>query len=103
MCSGSALYARDGTTFAQLEFVWPVTAALMAAAAYHDGELNILDFGGTFGAVYYQNKAFLQCLRRVRWNIVELPAIVERGQRDFEISDLHFYFSNRRLLKREST
>lgn len=91
--NGEAAFERDSVVFNKIEYVWPVTAALMWAAARHDGELNVLDFGGSLGTTYFQNRALLEPLRAVRWGIVEQPAFVEAGRKYVQDERLRFYSS----------
>ena len=65
----------------------------MWIAAQHDGSLNIIDFGGSLGSTYYQNRLFLDSLKHLQWNIVEQPSFVQKGQQSFESDSLRFYQS----------
>ena len=89
---GEAVYERDSIVFKNIQYSWPVLGALMWIALQNDGELNIIDFGGSLGTSYYQNKKFLKVLKRVKWNIVEQAHFVELGKREFENESLKFYF-----------
>jgi len=89
--NGEAAYERDSVLFDQVVYSWPVLAGLMWAAAANSGTLNVLDFGGSLGSGYFQNRAFLFCLDSVRWNVVEQPHYVAAGQQHFEDERLKFY------------
>lgn len=89
--SGEALYERDSVLFDEIEYAWPVLAGLMWVAARHGGRLNVLDFGGSLGSSYFQNRKFLATLPEVRWNIVEQTRHVETGKAFFEDDHLRFY------------
>jgi putative methyltransferase (TIGR04325 family) len=88
---GEAVYERDSVLFDEIEYAWPLLAGLMWAAARNGGTLNVLDFGGSLGSTYFQNRDFLSVLSRVRWNIVEQPRHVEVGKACFEDDRLNFY------------
>ena len=77
--SGEATHERDSVLFDEIQYSWPLLAGLMWVAARNGGVLNVMDFGGSFGSTYFQNKAFLRCLPSVRWNIVEQPKHVQAG------------------------
>ena len=77
---GRAAYERDSVLFEEVEYVWPLLASLMWVGARHLGSLNVLDFGGSLGSTYFQNRIFLATLPSVRWNIVEQPRHVEVGR-----------------------
>ncbi|MCC7278875.1 MAG: methyltransferase, TIGR04325 family [Chromatiaceae bacterium] len=90
---GEAVYERDSVLFEVIEYSWPVLAGLMWVAAQHDCRLNVLDLGGSLGSTYFQNRAFLDRLGMVRWNIVEQPRHVEVGRQAFQDERLRFYQS----------
>lgn len=81
---------RDSVVFDHVEYSWPLFAALMWVAACEKGKLNILDFGGSLGSIYFQLKKFLEPLD-LKWNIVEQDHFVECGKRYFEEERLKFY------------
>jgi putative methyltransferase (TIGR04325 family) len=89
--SGQAVYSRDGELFDQIVYSWPVTSALMWVAAQHNGNLNILDFGGSFGSSYFQNKKFLADLRNINWRIVEQAKVVELGTKFIANEEISFH------------
>ncbi len=89
--NGDAVYERDSVLFDEVEYVWPLLAGLMWVAAEARGNLNVLDFGGSLGSTYFQNRAFLRRLPDVRWNIVEQPKYVDMGKKWFEDDYLKFY------------
>jgi putative methyltransferase (TIGR04325 family) len=68
---GEAVYERDTVLFDEIQYSWPLLAGLMWTAAQNNSHLNVLDFGGSLGSSYYQNRTFLSTLDHVRWNIVE--------------------------------
>lgn len=90
---GEAVYERDSVLFDEIQYSWPLLAGLMWVAAKSGGRLNVLDFGGSLGSSYFQNRAFICQLPNVHWNIVEQPAHVREGKRLFENEQLRFYES----------
>ena len=88
---GEAVYERDSVLFDHIEYTWPVTSGLMWAAARSGGRLNVLDFGGSLGSSYFQNRKFLQTIPELLWNVVEQPHYVEAGRSYIEDGHLHFY------------
>jgi putative methyltransferase (TIGR04325 family) len=92
--NGEVAYERDSVLFDKIQYSWPVLAGLMWVAARSGGRLNVLDFGGSLGTTYFQNRVFLSRLPEVRWNIVEQAHYVETGKRWLEDVRLHFYKSN---------
>jgi len=90
---GEAEYERDSVIFDHIEYCWPVTAGLMWAAARNNGRLNVLDFGGSLGSSYFQNRKFLQLLPHLSWNVVEQSHYVDAGQQHIQSDELQFYRS----------
>jgi putative methyltransferase (TIGR04325 family) len=88
---GEAAFERDSVAFQRVEYAWPLLAALLWVASKSRGELRVLDFGGSLGSTFYQNRAFLAGLREVRWSVVEQPGHVEVGRREFQDEQLRFY------------
>ena len=91
--NGNAIYERDSVIFDEIEYFWPVTSALMWAAARNNGCLNVLDFGGALGSSYFQNKKFLASLTSVKWGVIEQPHYVEAGNQYIQDEQLKFYQS----------
>ncbi len=88
---GDALWERDGFLFHIAEVHLPVLEELLAAAARHDGRLTVIDIGGAFGSSWWQHRAQLAPLKSLSWRIVEQPAFVELGQREFASDILSFH------------
>jgi len=90
---GQALFERDSVIFDEIQYSWPVTAALMWAAARNNGELHVLDFGGALGSSYFQNRRFLSQLKAVSWHVVEQAHFIEKGKKFIEDDILKFHSS----------
>jgi putative methyltransferase (TIGR04325 family) len=88
---GEAAFERDSITFRDPEHPYPLLAVLLRAAIESYGRLSVLDYGGSLGSVYYQCRTFLRALTTVRWSVVEQPAFVECGMREFQTDELRFY------------
>lgn len=90
--SGETVYERDSVQFDKIHYSWPLLVGLLWIASQNRNKLNLIDFGGSLGSSYYQNKKFLLHLDELRWNIVEQKKFVECGKRYFEGKHLKFYF-----------
>jgi putative methyltransferase (TIGR04325 family) len=90
---GDAVFERDSVLFNRIEYSWPLLAGIMWIAAQNRGTLSVLDFGGSLGSTYFQNRAFLKDLDRVEWNIVEQDNFVKEGRENFQSEELKFFFS----------
>jgi putative methyltransferase (TIGR04325 family) len=89
--NGEAVYERDSVIFNEIHYSWPLLTGLMLATAKSNGKLRVLDFGGSLGSTYYQNKKFLDQLGDVSWSVVEQKHFVDTGKKDFADERLHFY------------
>jgi putative methyltransferase (TIGR04325 family) len=99
---GEAAFERDSVLFDDIDYRWPVTAGLMWAAARSNGRLDVLDFGGSLGSVYFQHARLLSALADVRWNIVEQPHFARAGRAELQDERLRFYDSIAECLQEAS-
>lgn len=97
--NGNASFERDSVLFYKQDYSWSLLAALMWIAASESGSLNILDFGGSLGSTYYQNRSLLMHLPFVKWNVVEQEHFVREGKLNFENEHLLFYPSIKSCLQ----
>lgn len=97
--NGLAIYERDSMLFDHIEYSFPLLAGLLWIAGRKKGSLNVMDFGGSLGSSYFQNKLFLDTLSEVNWCIVEQPEVVKTGIEKFEDKRLHFFYSTAECLK----
>jgi len=97
---GEAACERDSVTFPEIQYSWPVLAGLLWIAAKNHGRLEVIDFGGSLGSGYFQMRKFLNEFD-VIWHIVEQPAFVDIGKREFESDRLRFHFSLEECPRRE--
>jgi putative methyltransferase (TIGR04325 family) len=89
--TGEAVYERDSVLFEQIQYSWPLLCGLLKAAINNNLSLVVLDFGGSLGSSYFQNRGFFSTLKELRWCIVEQPTFVEIGKKLFENEELAFY------------
>ena len=88
---GEVAYERDSVTFERTQYSWPLLAGLLWIASCKKNRLNIVDYGGSLGSSYRQNKMFLKNLQELRWSIVEQEKFVRCGKEQFENGHLKFY------------
>ena len=91
--SGEAIYERDSVLFDKIHYSWPLLTCLLWIASQKGNRLNLIDFGGSLGSSYFQNRKFLVHLKELKWNIIEQEKMVECGKKYFENEYLKFYFS----------
>jgi putative methyltransferase (TIGR04325 family) len=90
---GEAAFERDSVIFHNNQYSYELMSMLMWIASRNKGKLNVLDFGGSLGSTYFQNKNFLDGVPQCNWCVVEQPAFTEVGKRIFASERLHFFYS----------
>jgi putative methyltransferase (TIGR04325 family) len=90
--NGEAVYERDSVIFDEIQYSFGLLSGLLKVALRYKGTLNVLDFGGSLGSTYFQNRLFFDNIN-LRWNVVEQPKFVECGKQYFEDEILKFYYS----------
>ncbi len=90
--NGEAVFERDSVTFDKIQYSLHLLSGLSIAALQNNGKLNVLDFGGSLGSSYYQNKNIFKDINEFNWCIVEQPHFVEEGIKTFADSNLHFFY-----------
>jgi len=89
VAAGRARYERDGVAFPSPEVNAPLLARLRASAAQTGGRLDVVDFGGSLGSLWWQHRSELAQLAAVRWRVVEQAHYVAAG-REFAQENLDF-------------
>ena len=98
---GFYAYERDSVLFSKLEYSWTELACLLIITARRKENLNVLDFGGSLGSMYFQNKAVLDKIKNVRWSIVEQNDYVLAGKELIKDGTINFYYSIKECLQAE--
>lgn len=88
--SGEYFCERDSVLFESPQYSWESLACLMRVAARTSGRLNVLDFGGSLGSSYFNNRLFISDLE-VNWSIVEQEQFVSFGSENLGNQTLHFH------------
>jgi putative methyltransferase (TIGR04325 family) len=90
---GKAKYERDSVLLGKVDYSFGLLSGLLLAATSNNGHLHLVDFGGSLGSSYYQNRTFFKHLNQVKWIVVEQTNFVEEGIKNFQNQNLHFAFS----------
>ena len=98
--NGEAVHERDSVLFDRIEYSWPLLSGLLRAAIGNKGELHVLDFGGSLGSTYFQNRVFLRGIP-VCWSIVEQEGFVSRGRELFQDERLRFFYTMEEAVKND--
>ncbi len=89
--NGEKAYERDSVVFDEIQYSWGLLAGLLHAAVNNDNKLRVLDFGGSLGSSYFQNRVLLKPLKETNWCIVEQEHFVDCGKSYFADDILKFY------------
>lgn len=88
---GEAVYERDTFLFYEKAYNYRLAAHINKALAdSKSGCKEVVDFGGSFGSTYWQNKDILP--RDIRWVVVEQQHFYEYGKEHFEDGHLSFAY-----------
>lgn len=98
---GEVFYERDGVTFDAPQYFWPLLTCLLSIASNNEGNLKILDFGGSLGTTYFQNMLFIKNIPKLRWIVVEQKQFVEYGKQNLQEERLRFYDTVEEALEKE--
>lgn len=88
--NGHAAFDRDGITFPEPLYPYPLIAGILDAALRSNGTLSVIDFGGALGSTYYQCRKWLGAVRSIRWMVVEQDHYVDLGKERYETDELKF-------------
>jgi putative methyltransferase (TIGR04325 family) len=87
---GEAAYERDSVVFDHIEYAWPLLASLLRVAVQMKS-LRVVDFGGSLGSTWRQNRRFLEGLDiPLQWRVVEQEHFVRLGREEFATDVLGF-------------
>jgi len=89
--NGEAVYERDAMLFDKIEYSWPLLANLLWIAGRHNNFLSVLDFGGSLGTTFFQNRSYLNHLKKITWSIVEQANYVQEGKSSIAGENLDFF------------
>lgn len=87
---GEVAFERDGVTFDEPSYNWPLLACFFREAHRHGGALRVLDYGGSLASIYFQHRRWFRGLD-VKWAVVEQTGFVDIGRREFASGELSFH------------
>jgi putative methyltransferase (TIGR04325 family) len=99
--NGEFKYERDSVLFEKKQYSFGLLTGLLISALENNCELDVLDFGGSLGSTYFQNRD-INGFKSVKWSIVEQPNFVKCGKEYFENDELKFYYNVEECLKHRS-
>jgi putative methyltransferase (TIGR04325 family) len=81
--------SQDGMVLDSASLPFPLIACLMRVALKKGRPINVIDFGGGLGSVWYRCRMFLSSAI-AGWCIVEQPHFVKRGREKYQTAELQF-------------
>ena len=91
--NGEAAFEKDSMLFDTIEYSWPLLSTLLQIAIQHNNKISVIDFGGSLGSCYFQNKKYLSQLEEVKWSVVEQHDFVTVGQKEIADGNLQFFYT----------
>ncbi len=89
--SGRARYERDSVLFNDQTWSFEILTALSYAEVLQNEVVDIIDFGGSLGSLYFKNLAWIKKNPKRQWKIVEQPHYVDWAKRNIKADQLSFY------------
>lgn len=99
--NGEAVFERDSVLFDKVQYSFPLLSSLNQVALNQNSTLNVLDFGGSLGSSYFQNRNLFNQLPHFNWNIIEQEHFVTEGKKTFADKHLNFYYNIEECLEKQ--
>jgi putative methyltransferase (TIGR04325 family) len=91
--TGKAVYERDSVIFENIEYSWPLLSGLLYSAVKNKGVLRVMDFGGSLGSTFFQNRKFISEIPEAIWGIIEQESFYQFGRDHIQGDKLIFFKS----------
>ena len=94
--NGEIAFQQDTIEYDRIIYSEPILAFLAICACHGKGEFDVVDFGGSLGTNFFQNRKLLdEAIVRgnCSWRIVERPQIANLGRQHFQTDYLRFFES----------
>tara|TARA_B100000686_G_C16766508_1_gene962181 strand:- start:188 stop:1003 length:816 start_codon:yes stop_codon:yes gene_type:complete len=98
---GKAVYERDGVLFDQIQRSWPLSLSIvMASRILHKDNINILDYGGSYGTTAKENEIIESALGiKLNWQIIENEYLVSQAKKSFTTDRIRFFYDLEEITK----
>lgn len=83
------LFEYDTILKKTTEYNWHILTFLLLVSNEYNNNLNVIDYGGGLGNLYFQYRRFLNN-SNICWNIIEQPVFVNEGNKNFANNELKF-------------
>ena len=98
---GKAAYERDSVLFFDEKLNLPLISLMEKIRKNKKNHLlKVLDFGGSFGSTYFQNRKYFSDNKKYVWDVIEQKKIVNFANQSVKIKNLSFFGSLSVYLKK---
>jgi len=99
---GEVIYERDSVLFYHKKLNLPLISLMeKVRKKKKNRSLKVLDFGGSFGSTYFQNREYFSDSTKYVWDVIEQKKIVNfANKKKIKIKNLFFYESLPRYIKK---
>lgn len=99
--NGEAIYERDAVLFYEKQYNYPLLSYLLTIDREYK-RLNVIDWGGSLGSTYFQNRHFLDNItNNYSWTVIEQKHFVEFGKKSINDAKLSFQYNLNELKRIE--
>ena len=94
MRDGLIEFQQDTVILDRVVYSEAILAFLAIASAMNGGKIDIVDFGGSLGTNFAQNRRVLRPFidrGKCTWNVVERPPTADLGRKHFQDENLQFF------------
>jgi putative methyltransferase (TIGR04325 family) len=91
--AGRALYERDSILFHEPRYDWELLSIVQQIAWKKQGRVEVLDFGGALGSIYFQHRQWFQQYPELHWSVIDQPKLMDVGKQYAENEHLKFHHS----------
>ena len=95
-------YERDSVIFDKIEYSWPLLSLILLSATKNLGKVDVVDFGGSLGSSYFQNRKFFSQIKDLKYSVIEQGNFVEEGNKYFADDKLKFFNNFEECFKERS-
>ena len=84
------VYERDGILLKKNDLPHQVLSTVLRASMENNLKCKVIDFGGSLGSTYYNNRDFLKNIKDLKWIVVEQDNFVKEGNKYFSNKIINF-------------
>jgi putative methyltransferase (TIGR04325 family) len=90
LLSKKRAYERDGILLDKNEYPYQILLIILRAAIENKNKCKVIDFGGSLGSTYYNNRSFFKDIKDLKWIVVEQNNFVKIGNKYFSNKIINF-------------